>query len=209
MSDWCQPDPKTRQMSRWPDVVLLLATKFLHWGGVKIIKMAWDLCSSPPCIPFYPYTMFQNPMPKPSCHKSRKTIITQKVLVTQSSNIVHCDWKTIITQKVLVTQSSNIVHCDRHTQKPKCADFQAFLNTFSLFKLMFFFSFFVRVSSANSQKCQILLISTGKNASKWLEWHEFRVSRHVLNPMELVSSLYHKWFLKNQNFRRQVSIKWG
>ena len=77
--------------------------------GLKTIKMKWDLCSSPSCIPFYPYTMFQTPMPKPSCQKFRKTLITQKVLVTQSSNIVHCDW---------------------HTQKPICADFQAFSNTF-------------------------------------------------------------------------------
>ena len=66
--------------------------------------MEWNLCSSPPCIPFHPYTMFQNPMPKPSCQKSRKTIITQKVLVTYSSYIVHCNW---------------------HTQKVICTDFQA------------------------------------------------------------------------------------
>ena len=66
--------------------------------------MEWGLCSSPPCVPFYPYTMLQNAMPKPSCQKSRKTIVTEKVLVTQSSDIVHCNW---------------------HTQKPICADFQA------------------------------------------------------------------------------------
>ena len=46
--------------------------------------------------------------------------------------------KTIVTQKVLVTQSSNIVHCNWHNQRLMCADFQAFSNTFSLFKLMFF-----------------------------------------------------------------------
>ena len=82
--------------------------------------MEWDLCSSPQCIPLYPYTMFQNPMPKPSHHKSRKTIITQKVLVTQSSNIVHFD---------------------QNTQKYICTDFQAFSKTFSLYKLTFFFIF--------------------------------------------------------------------
>ena len=124
MSSWhlteCQPDWKAHQMSRWPGIVLLLATRCLYWGGLKIIKMAWDLCSSPPCIPFYPYTMFQNPMSKPSCQKTRKTLISQKVLVIQSSNIVHCDW---------------------HTQNPICAHFQAFSNTFFLFKLMFFFNF--------------------------------------------------------------------
>ena len=46
--------------------------------------------------------------------------------------------KTMITQKVLITQSSNIVHCNWHTQKPMCADLQAFANTFSLCKLTFF-----------------------------------------------------------------------
>ena len=86
--------------------------------GWKTIKMEWDLCSSTPWVPLYNYTMFQNPIPRPSCHKSRKTIITQKVLVTQRSNIVH--W-------------------DQHTQKPICADFWAFLNTFSLYKLIFLF----------------------------------------------------------------------
>ena len=50
--------------------------------------------------------------------------------------------KTLITQRVLVTQSSNILHCNWHTQKSMCADFQAFSNTFSLFKLMGFFFIF-------------------------------------------------------------------
>ena len=113
----CQPDPKAHQMSRWPDVVLLLATTCLYWFGVKTFKIAWDLCSSPPCIPFYPYTMFENSVPKPSCQNSRKTNITQKVLVTQSSNIVHCNW---------------------HTQRPICANFQAFLNTFPCWNWCFF-----------------------------------------------------------------------
>ena len=50
----------------------------------------------------------------------------------------------MITQKVLVTQNSNLVHCNQQTQKPICADIQAFSNTFSLLKMMGFFSFFVR-----------------------------------------------------------------
>ena len=99
--------------------------------GLTTIKMEWDLCSSPPWVPFHLYTMFQDPMPKPSCQKSRKTIIT---------------WK------VLVKQSSNIVHCNQHTQKPTCTDFQAFLNTFSLYKLMGFFSFFVRGGAKQTAK---------------------------------------------------------
>ena len=85
--------------------------------------MEWDLCSSAPCVPFYYYTTFDNPMPKPSCQKSRKTRITEKVLVIQSSNIVHYD---------------------QHMQKPACSDFQAFSNTFSLYKLTYFiFLFFL------------------------------------------------------------------
>ena len=27
-------------------------------NGVKTIKMGWDICGSPPWVPFYPYTMF-------------------------------------------------------------------------------------------------------------------------------------------------------
>ena len=62
--------------------IKILGDKY-HKMGLKTIKIEWDLCSSPPWVPFYPYTMFQNPLPKPSCQKSRKIIITQKVLVTQ------------------------------------------------------------------------------------------------------------------------------
>ena len=54
------------------------------------------------------------------------------------------------------------------------------------------------------QKFYILLILTGKNASKWLEWHVFRV-QGMLNLMVVVLSLCNKQFLKNQNFRRQVA----
>ena len=55
------------------------------------------------------------------------------------------------------------------------------------------------------QKFHILLILTGKNASKWLEWYVFRVWG-VPNPMAQVSSIYDKWFLKNQNFRQKFHI---
>ena len=88
----------------------------VKWGK-KAINMEWDLCSSAPWVPLYPFTTFQNPMSKPSCQKSRKTIITQKVLVTQSSNIVHCNL---------------------HTQKPICVKFQTYSNTLPLLKLTFF-----------------------------------------------------------------------
>ena len=61
---------------------------------VQTLKMGCDVCCSPPCVPFYPFTMFHNPISWPSHTKCRKTIITQKVLITQRSNIVHCDWHT-------------------------------------------------------------------------------------------------------------------
>ena len=79
--------------------------------------MEWYLWSNVPWVPLYPSTMFQNPMSKPSSQKSRKTIITQKVLVKQSSNIV-C--------------------CDLHTQKLICVNFYTFSNSFFLLKLTFF-----------------------------------------------------------------------
>ena len=39
-----------------------------------------------------------------------------------------------------------------------------------------------------------------ENASKWLEWHVFRV-QGMPNPISLVVSLCNKQFLKNHNFR--------
>ena len=97
--------------------------------------------------------MFQNPISWPSHNKCRKTIIIQKVLVTQSCNIVHCNW---------------------HTQKPICADLQAFVNTFSLCKLIFF-SVFCQGEFRKQPKFHILLILTGNNALKLLEWCICRV----------------------------------
>ena len=54
------------------------------------------------------------------------------------------------------------------------------------------------------QNVYILLILTGRNASKLLEWSVFRVWG-MLNPMALVVSLYDKWFMKNHNFRRHIA----
>ena len=50
----------------------------------------------------------------------------------------------------------------------------------------------------------MLLILTGKNLSKLLEWHIFRV-QGMPNPMALVANLYNKWFLKYHNFRRHIA----
>ena len=76
--------------------------------------------------------MFQNPMPKHSCKKSREIIITQKVLVTQSSDIVHCDW---------------------HTQKPIRADFQAFWTIFPCSNFFHFLSGRVQQIAKNFTFC--------------------------------------------------------
>ena len=67
------------------------------------------------------------------------------------------------------------------------------------------FFIFCQGQLSNSQKFHILLILTGKNALKWLEWHKSRV-QGMPNPMALVASLYDKQFLTNHNFRRQVAL---
>ena len=95
------------------------------------------------------------------------------------------------------------MHCDQHTQKPECADLQAFANTFSLCKLVFF-SVFCQRQLRKQPKFHILFILTGKNASQFLEWCIFRV-QGMPNPMALVASLYDKWFMKNHNFRRHIT----
>ena len=136
-------------------------SKISETSGIKWGYKPSLLCCSPPCIPFYPYTMFQNPMPKPSCQKFRKTFITEKLLVTQSSDIVYCDL---------------------NTEKPVCADFQAFWNTFSLFKLMFLF-ICVRRSSVNRHKFHILLILTD---IVHCDRHTRNLSVQIFKPFEIL-----------------------
>ena len=60
----------------------------------------------------------------------------------------------MITQKVLATQSSYIVHCKQHTEKPICADFQAFSNIFYLVKLTFLY-FFSGGAQQTATKCTL------------------------------------------------------
>ena len=145
--------------------------------------MGWDICSSPPWVTFYPYTMFQNPISWPSHNKCRKTIIIQKVLVTQSCNIVHCNW---------------------HTQYPICADWQALANTFPCANWSFFFSLLSgRVQE--TAKISHFVDFDWKKGLKFLEWCIFRVWG-MPNPMALVASPYNKWFMKNHNFRHKFHI---
>ena len=63
---------------------------------------------------------------------------TIKPIAVKFTEFVRLIIRAITTWKVLVTQSSNIVHCNWHTQKPTCAKFQGFSNTFSLLKFTLF-----------------------------------------------------------------------
>ena len=56
------------------------------------------------------------------------------------------------------------------------------------------------------QKFHILLILTGKNASKWLEWYIFRVWGACQIQWHRFQVLYNKQFLQNQNFRQKFHI---
>ena len=105
-------------------------------NGVQIHENG--ICSSPPWVDLPLHNVSK---PNILHNKCRKTIIIQKVLVTQNCNIVHCNW---------------------HTQNPICADLQAFANTFSLCKLKFFFQFVVRESSGNSQNITFCSFWLGK-----------------------------------------------
>ena len=98
--------------------------------------MEWDLCSSTPLVPFHPYTMFQNPMPKPSCQKYRKTTITQKYL-------------------------SKFSHSALQLAYPKSymSRFSSLFKHFFLLKLTFFLIFYQEELS----KQPLMLILTGKN----------------------------------------------
>ena len=81
---------------------------------------------------------------------------------------------------------------------------QAFLNTFSLFKLMVFFHF-LSGGVKERAKSSNFVDFDWENASKWLEWCIFRV-QGMPNPMLQVSSLCEKWFLKNHHFRQKFHI---
>ena len=90
---WTLPEKSTLQVKssiKWGEI----ASK---WNGTYTAMLLGSHCT--------PTEHLCDPMSKPSHQKSRKTIITQKVPVTQSSNIVHCN---------------------QHTQTPACAKCQGF-----------------------------------------------------------------------------------
>ena len=139
------------------------------------------------CIPFYPYTMFQNPMPKPSCQKSRKTIVTQKVLVSQSSNIVHCYW---------------------HTQKPICGKFSS-LCANTIYGIVqidgFFFHFWlggVKQTAKNFTFCWFWLGKMHWNglSGAYLGFEACQIQWHGFWVYTISGSL------KNHNFRQKFHI---
>ena len=66
------------------------------------------------------------------------------------------------------------------------------------------FLFFWQGELSKQPKIYILLILTGKNALKWLEWCVYRIWG-MPDPMALVLRLSDKWLLKNQNFRGKVA----
>ena len=68
-----------------------------------------------------------------------------------------------------------------------------------------FFQFFCQGDFKKQPKFDILLLLTGKNASKLLEWHIFKF-QGMLNPMLQVLSLYNEQFWKNHNFRQKLHI---
>ena len=151
--------------------------------GFKSMTMGWDICSSPPWVTFCPYTMFQNP-------------IGLDLPITNAE-------KPLIIQKVLVTQSCNIVHCNWHTQKTYMCRFASLCEHFFPVQIDGF-SVFCQGEFRTQPKFHILLILTGNNALKLLEWWVFRVWG-MPNPMPQVLSLCDKWFLKNYNFRQKIS----
>ena len=163
--------------------------------------------------------------------------------------------KPLIIQKVLVTQSCNIVHCNWHTQNPYMCRFASLCWTLFPCANWSFFSVFCQVEFRKQPKYHILFILTGKNGLKFLEWcifkvrgmpnpipqfwvsvisgssknHNIRLHFYILliltgkntlkylewcifrvwgmpNPIPQVLSLCDKWFLKNYNFRQKFHI---
>ena len=114
--------------------------------GSKSIKIKWDLSNYVPRVLVYAYIKIQNSMFTCSGSNSRKPIISQKLLLVETSN--HClqIW---------------------HTPKPSLPGFQGFLTTISYLKLKF--SFFASSNFIPLAKFHIFLILSGKNASKLLE----------------------------------------
>ena len=84
-------------------------------------------------------------------------------------------------------------------------DQHAFLNIFPLLKLTFFYVF---VGVLGKQLKISHLVDF--DYFDWEKCTEIARVVHIRvpgmpNTLAQVSSLYHKWFLKNQNFRRQVA----
>ena len=82
------------------------------------------------CIIFFSFKIFPT--------KSDPFLETIKPIIVKCTAFNRLIIRAITTQKVFVTQSSSIVHCNQHSQKPICAKFQGFSNIISLLKFTFF-----------------------------------------------------------------------
>ena len=144
--------------------------------------MEWNLCSSPSWVPFYPYTMFQDPMPKPSCQKSRKIIITEKS--TCHTKFSHSALQSAYPKPYMCRFSSLFEHF-----------FPVQIDVFFIFcqgelskypKILHFVDFEMGEMHQNGLSGTYLEFKACQ-----IQWCRFQV--------------YNKWFLKHQNFRRHIA----
>ena len=151
--------------------------------GSKTMKMGWKhIQQSSLCPHFTPTTILHNPISWSSHTKCRKTIITQKVLITQRSNIVAL-W--LAYPKNLYVQIC----------KP--------LQTLFLCANWHFFSF---LSGGVQETAKISYFVD----FDWEKMHQNGLSGTYLGfeacqiQWHLFASLYNKQFMKNDNFRRHI-----
>ena len=83
--------------------------------------------------------------------------------------------------------------------------YASLLNHFFPVQIDVFFFIFCQGELRKQPKFQILLVLTGKNALKWIEWCILRV-QGMPNPMPQDSNLCNKLFLKNHNFMQKFDI---
>ena len=148
--------------------------------GLKTIKMKWDLCSSVPCVPFYPYTTFQN---HTFLSKLQETRITEKS--TCPTKFSHSALQSAYPKTYMCRLSSLFKH---------------------FFPVQIDISFFIFCQGKFSKQANIshFVDFDWEKASKWLEWSISRV-QGMLNTVAQVLRLCEKWFLKNKNFRQTFS----
>ena len=165
----------------------------IHWNGLSSTYAWFDICHIQIGHRFHPSW---------SCFKTQYLDLP---ITNQAKPLIH----------LLVTQSCNIVHCNWHTQKvlsPICADLQALCWTGTLeIPCANWMVWGISNATVFSQgefrkqpKFHILLILTGNNALKFLEWCIFKVWG-MPNPILQVLSLCDKWFSEKLQFQAKIS----